>query len=187
MNRKADRPAIGTRAGLSLIVHALGFAATSHAGQRRKDADATPYINHPIALVDVLVNEAGIDDPIILAAAILHDTIEDTAATVELIERRFGPRVAAIVAEVTDDRSKLKAERKRLQIVNAAGASYEARLVKLADKICNLRDMHASPPNGWDLDRRREYFDWARAVVDQMRGTHPRLETLFDQAFAQRP
>ncbi|MCC7410822.1 MAG: phosphohydrolase, partial [Gammaproteobacteria bacterium] len=63
----------------------------------------------------------------------------------------------------------------------------EARLVKLADKICNLRDMTDAPPSDWDLGRRREYFDWARAVIDRVRGTHAGLERLFDAAFARRP
>jgi guanosine-3',5'-bis(diphosphate) 3'-pyrophosphohydrolase len=99
----------------------------------------------------------------------------------------FGARVARIVAEVTDDQALAKAERKRLQVERAAGLSPEAKLVKLADKICNLRDMHTTPPVGWSVERQREYFDWARGVVAGMRGIHKVLEDIFDAAYAGKP
>jgi GTP diphosphokinase / guanosine-3',5'-bis(diphosphate) 3'-diphosphatase len=91
------------------------------------------------------------------------------------------------VAEVTDDKSLPKAERKRLQVEHAAHISNSAKLVKLADKICNLRDVANSPPADWDVDRKRDYFDWSRAVVDRMRGTHEPLEAIFDSAYRGRP
>jgi GTP diphosphokinase / guanosine-3',5'-bis(diphosphate) 3'-diphosphatase len=171
----------------ALVVEALAFAAERHRNQRRKDPAQTPYINHPIALVRVLVLEARILDPVVLCAALLHDTVEDTGTTPNEIEARFGLAVRDVVLEVTDDKRLPKAERKRRQVIHAAGASQPARLVKLADKICNLRDVAASPPVGWDLERQWAYFDWAREVVDQIRGTHPELEDLFDAAYAQRP
>jgi guanosine-3',5'-bis(diphosphate) 3'-pyrophosphohydrolase len=172
---------------LALLLRALAFAAHKHRDQRRKDAAASPYINHPIALANVLVNEGGVTDAEVLSAALLHDTVEDTATTLEELEREFGPRVAEIVAEVTDDQRLPKAERKRLQVEHAAGLSREAKLVKLADKICNLRDVAERPPAQWDLARRREYFDWARRVVEGVRGAHPDLEAAFDRAYAARP
>jgi guanosine-3',5'-bis(diphosphate) 3'-pyrophosphohydrolase len=172
---------------LALLLKALAFAARKHRHQRRKDAQASPYINHPIALADVLVNEGGITDVEVLCAALLHDTVEDTAATHEELLNAFGSRVARIVAEVTDDKALAKAERKRLQIEHAPGLSAEAKLVKLADKICNLRDVAERPPAKWDLERRREYFDWAKRVVAGVRGVHPRLEAAFDAAYARRP
>jgi guanosine-3',5'-bis(diphosphate) 3'-pyrophosphohydrolase len=173
--------------GLATILRALSFAADKHRDQRRKDDHGSPYINHPIALARVLCDEAGVADPVVLCAALLHDTVEDTDTTADELEAAFGALVSRIVMEVTDDKGLSKAERKRLQVLHAAGASREARLVKLADKICNLRDIDRSPPVGWDLARRQGYFDWARAVVDQLRGTHPRLEALFDAAYARRP
>jgi guanosine-3',5'-bis(diphosphate) 3'-pyrophosphohydrolase len=173
--------------GLSLLVSATAFAAQKHRDQRRKDADASPYINHPIALASVLVNEAGIDDVIVVAAALLHDTIEDTATTPAELLETFGERIAGVVGEVTDDKRLPKAERKRLQVEHAPSLSTQARLVKLADKICNLRDVRRSPPVSWSLERRREYFDWAKSVVDGLRGTHGRLEQLFDAEYAERP
>jgi guanosine-3',5'-bis(diphosphate) 3'-pyrophosphohydrolase len=172
---------------LALLLKALAFAAHKHRDQRRKDAEASPYINHPIALADVLVNEGGVTDTETLCAALLHDTVEDTATTHEELVDAFGSRIARIVAEVTYDKDLPKAERKRLQIEHAPHISREAKLVKLADKLCNLRDVAERPPAKWDLARRREYFDWARQVVDGLRGVHPRLEAAFDAAYKKRP
>ena len=170
-----------------LLTRALAFAAHKHRDQRRKDAEASPYINHPIALAEVLVHEGGIDDPVVLAAALLHDTLEDTETTRDELRAAFGEEIAAIVAEVSDDKTLEKAERKQLQIEHASALSPGARLVKLADKTCNLRDVADRPPAGWDLPRRQQYFDWARSVIDGIRGTHAALEAAFDAAYARRP
>lgn len=172
---------------LAKLVEALAFAAERHSPQRRKDAAASPYINHPIAVMRVLAIEANIDDGDVLCAALLHDTIEDTGTSERELEQRFGPRVAAIVVALTDDKSLPKQERKERQVRHAPGLSREAAWVKLSDKICNLRDIAHSPPLDWPLERRREYFDWARRVVDGLRGMHAGLEAEFDRAYAQRP
>jgi GTP diphosphokinase / guanosine-3',5'-bis(diphosphate) 3'-diphosphatase len=171
---------------LALLLKALAFAAHKHRDQRRKDPEASPYINHPIALADVLVNEGGVTDVEVLCAALLHDTVEDTATTPEELGAAFGARIARIVAEVTDDKTLPKTERKRLQVAHAGELSQEAKLVKLADKICNLRDVAERAPPSWDLARRREYFDWAKRVVDGLRGAHPQLEAAFDAAYGMR-
>ena len=172
---------------LALILHALAFAAHKHRDQRRKDPRASPYINHPIALANVLMNEAGVRDAKVLCAALLHDTVEDTETTPEELQAHFGRAVRDIVLEVTDDKNLPKAERKRLQIVKAKGLSRRAKLVKLADKICNLRDIAESPPADWDLKRQQEYYDWAKRVIDRLRGTHRKLEAAFDAAYVRRP
>lgn len=178
---------MGAKKDLMLLLDAIAFSAEKHRNQRRKDAEASPYINHPIALARVLSVEAGVNDVKTLAAAVLHDTLEDTQTTYAELEERFGKKIAALVAEVTDDKSLPKAERKRLQIAHASRLSARARLVKLADKICNLRDIESSPPANWPLKRRQDYADWAKSVIDGLRGTHPRLEELFDEAYMQRP
>ena len=165
----------------ALVIDALAFAADKHRRQRRRDVDASPYVNHPIALARILAVEGGISDPAVLCGALLHDTLEDTDATPEEIAARFGERIAAIVGEVTDDKSLPKAERKRLQIVHAASISREARLVKLADKISNVRDVIASPPHDWPAQRRQGYVTWASRVIDALRGTHADLEAAFDR------
>jgi guanosine-3',5'-bis(diphosphate) 3'-pyrophosphohydrolase len=172
---------------MNKLVAAIAFAADKHRNQRRKDHEASPYINHSIALANVLANEAGVDDERVLMAAVLHDTIEDTETTEQELLRLFGKDVANIVMEVTDDKSLPKAERKRLQVQHATQTSRRAKLVKLADKICNLRDIAKSPPADWSLERKREYFDWAKAVVDGVRGVHPGLEAIFDAAYQTRP
>jgi guanosine-3',5'-bis(diphosphate) 3'-pyrophosphohydrolase len=171
---------------LGLLLAAIAFAADKHRNQRRKDAQASPYINHPIALADILKNEGGIADVVVLAAAVLHDTIEDTATTAEELVERFGREIAAIVLEVSDDKALPKAERKRLQVEHAATISQRAKLVKLADKIANLRDIRDNPPAEWSEKRKAEYFDWAKSVVDRLRGANHPLEKLFDQVYAQR-
>jgi guanosine-3',5'-bis(diphosphate) 3'-pyrophosphohydrolase len=162
------------------FVKAVAFASDKHRNQRRKDADASPYINHPIALANVLANEGGVTDATVLCAAVLHDTIEDTQTTADELKQTFGEEITSIVLEVTDDKSLDKATRKHKQIEHAPHISREAKLVKLADKISNLRDILSSPPSDWPTERKKAYFDWASKVVNGVRGVHPGLEAVFD-------
>ncbi len=168
------------------LLAAAGFAAFKHREQRRKGVKGSPYINHPLAVAGLIADEGGVADTEVLMAAILHDTIEDTLTTQAELERHFGPAVASIVAEVTDDKGQSTKLRKEMQVAHAPRLTREAKLVKLADKICNLRDVVARPPN-WDLARKQEYFDWAKRVVDGLRGVHPELEATFDRVHALRP
>jgi guanosine-3',5'-bis(diphosphate) 3'-pyrophosphohydrolase len=172
---------------LMTLFRALSFAAHKHRDQRRKDDHGSPYINHPIAVARVLCEEAGVIDTRILCAALLHDTVEDTDTSPEELDAEFGIEIRGIVMEVTDDKRLPKAERKRLQIARAASVSHAAKLVKLADKICNLRDVVEASPVSWELRRRQAYFDWAREVVERVRGTHAGLEALFDAAYLRCP
>ena len=171
---------------LGAFVKAVAFAADKHRNQRRKDAEASPYINHPIALANVLANEGGVADVTVLCAAVLHDTIENTETTPEELQAIFGPKVASVVMEVTDDKSLEKSVRKQRQVEHAPHISTEAKLVKLADKISNLRDIIASPPADWSAERKQAYFEWAARVVAGLRGVHPGLESVFDGLYARR-
>ncbi|MEZ4400675.1 MAG: HD domain-containing protein [Kofleriaceae bacterium] len=162
------------------LLSALAFAADRHRHQRRKDATASPYINHPIALAEVLWHVGGVRDPVTLVAALLHDTVEDTATSTAELAARFGPEVAATVAEVTDDKSLPKDRRKQLQVEHAPHLSTPAKLVKLADKICNLRDLIDAPPASWPPERRAAYAAWTAQVIDGLRGVCPALEAMFD-------
>lgn len=171
---------------LGAFVKAVAFAADKHRDQRRKDAEASPYINHPIALANVLANEGGVDDVTVLCAAVLHDTIEDTETTPEELQAFFGPKVASVVMDVTDDKSLEKSLRKQKQVEHAPHISTEGKLVKLADKISNLRDILASPPADWSAERKQAYFEWAARVVAGLRGVHPGLESVFDGLYARR-
>ena len=168
----------------ALLLEAVAFAAEKHRDQRRKDAEASPYINHPIALASLLKRE-GIDDVAVLCAALLHDTLEDTKTSFEELRERFGDAIASIVLEVTDDKRLAKADRKRRQVEHARAASPRAKLVKLADKICNVQDIVHAPPANWPVERKREYLRWAKEVVDELRGTHPALEAIFDGVYTE--
>ena len=163
-----------------LILKACEFAADKHRNQRRKDHARTPYINHPLAVARVLADEGGVKDAEILAAAILHDTLEDTATTRRELEREFGARIAALVSEVTDDKSLPKQRRKQLQIDHAPMKSKGAALIKVADKICNLRDLRASPPKHWTAERRQRYRQWASDVVTALPLGRHRLRRVFE-------
>jgi GTP diphosphokinase / guanosine-3',5'-bis(diphosphate) 3'-diphosphatase len=169
------------------LLKAIQFAALKHRDQRRKDKEASPYINHPIALASLLAQAGGVDDVVVLQAAILHDTIEDTQTTYDELVAEFGQEVADVVLEVTDDKTLLKHERKQLQIDTAPHKSMAATLVKLADKTCNLNDIADSPPQDWSLQRRREYFDWARKVVDGLPKVNGRMEQAFEDAWRRKP
>lgn len=163
-----------------LLLKAVDFAARKHRDQRRKDHQASPYINHPVCVALILAETGGVRDPGILAAAVLHDTLEDTGTTPGELEALFGPRICGYVKEVTDDKSLPKAARKRLQVEHAAGLSRGAALIKLGDKISNVTDVVRTPPATWDAARRGEYLDWAAAVVEQLPGVSPALEARFE-------
>jgi HD domain len=168
------------------LLSALHFAALKHSKQRRKGVDASPYINHPILVAELLARVAGVSDPGTLQAAILHDTLEDTETTPAELDERFGPEVRSLVEELTDDKSLPGKERKRLQIEHARQLSPAARLIKLADKTANLTDLNASDPVDWPIERKWGYLEWAAQVVAELRGSSAPLEQLFDEIAAEK-
>ncbi len=165
-----------------LLVEVIRFASEKHKYQTRKDG-RIPYINHPIEVAYLLV-KVGETDAALLAAALLHDTIEDTKTSDKEILERFGQEVLNIVKEVTDDKKLSKYERKQAQIDHAPHLSRSAKLLKLADKTCNVQDIIKRPPGGWSVKRKMQYLDWAEAVVNGMRNTNEELENLFDEYVA---
>jgi (p)ppGpp synthase/HD superfamily hydrolase len=168
------------------LLAALRFAAERHRGQRRKDSDATPYINHPIAVADTLAGVGGIADLATLQAAFLHDTLEDTETSAQELEALFGPEVTSVVQELTDDKTLPNQERKRLQVEHAPRLSLAAKQIKIADKVCNMTEISAAQPSTWSLQRKREYLDWAERVVAGCRGCNRQLERHFDVVLRQR-
>jgi guanosine-3',5'-bis(diphosphate) 3'-pyrophosphohydrolase len=114
----------------------------------------------------------------------LHDTLEDTATSPEEIRTQFGEEVLALVLEVTDDKSLPQQVRKQHQIESAPHKTRNAKLLKLADKICNVRDLIDSPPRSWSLGRKREYLLWTEKVVAGLRGASARLESHYDELLA---
>jgi guanosine-3',5'-bis(diphosphate) 3'-pyrophosphohydrolase len=175
--------------GIELIFKALEFASGRHRAQFRKGQDRTPYINHPIQVANVLVNEAGEKDPVLLSAAILHDVIEDTVNSTEekqdlidKISEIFGKEVLSVTMEVTDDKTLDKKVRKQLQIDEASHKSVNAKKLKIADKIMNIRDITHDPPADWPVQRIIEYIDWSEKVVSGLRGVNKILEDKFDES-----
>ena len=169
-------------ASTTVLLKAVQFAADKHRKQRRKGKDASPYINHPIGVAHLLADVGGITDIDTLVAAILHDTVEDTKTTLRELEKQFGRAVRSVVEELTDDKSKKKALRKRLQIEHAPHLSRQAKAIKMADKISNVQDVTEHPPKKWRLARRIAYLNWTEKVVAGCRGTSDGLERYYDKA-----
>jgi GTP diphosphokinase / guanosine-3',5'-bis(diphosphate) 3'-diphosphatase len=172
---------------IGTILEVLRFSADKHRSQRRKD-EKTAYINHPIEVAHKLKHVGGIVDPVVLCSAILHDTLEDTETTRDELAEHFGEEIAEVVFEVTDDLAlkadpNRKAERKQMEIDHAPRLSHRAKLVKMADKICNAEDILKAPPANWSIEERRNYIIWAKQVIDGMRGTNRALEAEFDELF----
>ena len=166
------------------LTRAYHFAAARHVDQRRKGEAAEPYMNHLTEVAELVAEATAGKDPELVIAAVLHDTLEDTSTTAAELSHLFGPTVAGLVAEVTDDKALPKAARKELQIQHASTASRNAQIIKIADKIANLRSLAASPPADWDLTRIDGYGRWALQVVDQCRAAHARLAAQFDEALS---
>lgn len=166
-------------------MEAASFAARKHTDQRRKGENGAPYINHPLEVANLLINIGGVSDFNVLIAALLHDTIEDTATKRSEISERFGEKVASIVVEVTDDKTLPKAERKQKQVEHAPHLSIEAKQLKMCDKISNIRDIINNPPSDWSVQRRLEYVDWGERVFAGLRGVNENLEKHFDELVAQ--
>ncbi|CAN5707727.1 HD domain-containing protein [soil metagenome] len=166
---------------LPKLLQAASFAAKKHIAQKRKGNDAAPYINHPLEVVNLLANVGKVEDYDILIAAVLHDTIDDTETTKEEITELFGSDICEYVLEVNDDKSLPKAERKQKQIEHAPHLSQGAKLIKLGDKISNIRDVMENPPDGWSDERQLEYVNWGEKVVAGLRGANENLENHFDE------
>lgn len=166
---------------INKLLEAASFAAKKHTGQTRKGDDAQPYINHPLEVANLLSNVGKIEDFDVLIAAILHDTIEDTETSATEITELFGETVCGYVLEVTDDKNLPKQKRKQLQVEHAPHLSTGAKLIKLADKISNITDVMNNPPAGWSIERRLEYINWGKNVVDGLRGANENLEKHFGE------
>jgi GTP diphosphokinase / guanosine-3',5'-bis(diphosphate) 3'-diphosphatase len=160
------------------ILHAACVAAQWHAQQRRKGAAKEPYVNHLIEVAYLVASSGASED--VVCAALLHDAIEDQGITAATIAGMFGAEVAAMVCEVSDDKRLPKAERRALQIEHAPHLSPGAKLVKLADKISNVRSIVSSPPADWPPQRRLEYVEFCCKVVAGLRGVDAALEKTFD-------
>ena len=162
------------------ILKAVEFAAEKHKNQKRKGNNSIPYINHCIQVANMIAETGKINDREVLIAALLHDTIEDTKTKEHEILELFGQEVLDLVLEVSDDKTLPKMVRKQLQIDNAPKKSTKAKLIKIADKTCNIRDIILNAPTDWTIERKTEYLDWAEKVVISLRGTNQAMEDIFD-------
>lgn len=167
---------------MNIVEKAELFAREKHKGQTRKGAAQENFVNHLEEVVQVLM-DCGVDDPAVLAAAWLHDTIEDAHVPYEKLQDFFGTEIADIVQEVSDNINLSKEDRKRKQVESAPLKSPKAKLIKIADKISNLKSVIASPPIDWNLERKCEYFIWSNMVVSGCRGGNPNLEAKFDDVY----
>jgi GTP diphosphokinase / guanosine-3',5'-bis(diphosphate) 3'-diphosphatase len=167
---------------LTEVLRAVDAAARWHADQKRKGAASEPYVNHLIEVAMLVAQATEGTDPELVMAAMLHDAIEDQEVPRDLIAEMFAESVAALVEEVTDDKTLPKEERKLLQVDHAGKLSPRAKILKLADKTSNLKSIGTSPPEGWSVERRLDYVMWARGVATGLRGVSPWLENQFDEA-----
>lgn len=165
---------------LQPILKAVAFAAEKHVGQFRQNAAHTPYIIHPIGVAKSLWHEANVRSTNVLVAALLHDTLEDTATTAEEIEQHFGPRIRYTVEELTDPSELSKQERLQRQVDHAPLMSLNAQLVKLADRLYNIRDMRVTPV-GWSEEKVNNYREWGTKLLQALQGTNEQLEKALEE------
>jgi GTP diphosphokinase / guanosine-3',5'-bis(diphosphate) 3'-diphosphatase len=165
------------------VLKAALFAAEKHANQRRRGARAQPYIQHPLEVALMVAQALPQRDTNLIQAALLHDCLEDAEVTYSQLEEEFGADVAALVLEVTDDKSLPKQTRKNLQVESAPRKSARAQYIRVADKISNLRSILNDPPIDWTPERQREYVRWAKAVIDRLTSPPPSLKEEFDWTY----
>jgi GTP diphosphokinase / guanosine-3',5'-bis(diphosphate) 3'-diphosphatase len=165
-----------------IIFKALEFASVKHKGQKRKD-DFTPYINHPVKVAEILVQIGDVEDEQIIAAALLHDTIEDTETEPHELEEIFGKTITDYVLEVTDDKNISKRKRKEFQILNAKNLSKGAALIRVADKIANLKDIANNPPLNWNNKRKLKYFEWTKKVISNLNTDNEKLLDYYNEVY----
>lgn len=145
----------------------------AHAGQKRKDG--RPYATHPAAVRDILVNELGVSDEDVLVAALLHDVVEDTRVPLSEIEERFGPRVAGMVGLLSKVPEPGEPEGLMVDRYYAGlrAAEPAVRQIKVADRVHNLREMHAAT-----AEFRERYLVETRRLLDDVLAGAPGLELL---------
>lgn len=168
--------------GIEVVLQAARFAAARHDGQTRKGAKREPYVVHPLEVATLVARATHGADIEVIAAAILHDTVEDTGTSSAEIAAEFGGRIRDLVAEVTDDKSLAKNEQKRVQIETLSGRSTGAKLIRLADKTSNLRSLASDPPRNWSFDEAHRYIAFCRQIGDVARDVSPWLGSELDRA-----
>ena len=168
-------------AGLRLVSEAADFAARRHSGMARKGRGNEPYVNHLAEVANLLATATDGTDAELVAAGWLHDTIEDAGTTAQELDKVFGQRVTDIVAEVTDDMSLSKDQRRQKQVADAPKKSPAAKLIKVADKISNIRARIRPQPSTEEREDLNDYLGFAEKVVAGCRGVNAMLDRTFDE------
>lgn len=163
-------------AEIDLILAAIEFATDKHKDQVRKNKDKSPYITHPLLVTLYLVEDGKVRDSQLITAALLHDTVSDSVATSDEIQKKFGKQVALYVGEMTEDKGAPRAERKRRQVIAAAHQSLGAAQIRMADQLCNLKELRTTPPEDWNRTRIDEYYHWSQSVLDRLPTANPELK-----------
>lgn len=167
----------------TLFAKAIVFACEQHRGQKRTEADGeVDYVVHPIRVAEHLRRLAGVDDIEILCAAVLHDTIEDSGTRYDELAESFGDRVAAIVAELTNDSRLPKASRHEDMIRRAATMSREAKMIKLADRYDNMLSVTTA-----DRGKRHRILEETPRLLTALRGACPALESAIESLLSTLP
>jgi (p)ppGpp synthase/HD superfamily hydrolase len=166
--------------GLRLVSEAADLAARRHNGMQRKGRGSEPYINHLAEVANLLAAATDGADAELVAAGWLHDSIEDTETTHDELAQKFSERVAALVVEVTDDMTSPKDRRRQQQIIDAPKKSPGAKLIKIADKISNVRARILPEPSLGEREDLIDYVAWAEKVVAGCRGGNVVLDRSFD-------
>jgi guanosine-3',5'-bis(diphosphate) 3'-pyrophosphohydrolase len=164
---------------LNLVIRAAYFAGEKHRLQRRSDVEQTPYINHPLELAHILTEEGGINCLDTICASLLHDTLEDTDTSSDELKKHFGDVIASIVMEVSNDMTLSSQQRRVYELEKVVSLSHKAKLVKIADKLANIRDVSTMPPMGWTREKKQDYFDFALEIINQIGSVSPRLHQIF--------
>lgn len=165
---------------LEKLLKAIEYAAKKHERQVRKNIEKTPYIIHPIGVAELIWNVGNVRSINVLISAILHDTLEDTDAKENEIKTLFGPRVLYTVKELTNDSNLSTEENKQRQVDHASSMSLDAQLVKLADRLYNVKDLK-NPPLNWSIDKINNYYDWGEKLLKSLKGTNETLEIALEE------
>jgi len=165
------------------FMESLEFAAYRHRFDKTKNDE--PYINHIIDVCRLITVVGEENDEEVLVAAALHDTVEKTGTKASDINFQFGEKVFQLVLEVTDHSTGNDTDKFNQQLQRVESLSKKARLIKLADKISNVKSLLSFPPAGWDLEKRSLYINWADRIIQALRGTNEKLEAFYDELIAE--
>jgi len=162
-----DRGALNEKDAEAVLGAAI-FATEKHKSQVRSNEKKTPYIIHPIEVADLVMKIGHVYDKDVLITALLHDVMDDTQTTYEQITSLYGTKVSSYLEEMTSKQGLSLKEQKKQQIMQAFRQNPSVAIIKLSDKLSNLKTLATSPPPSWSRDRIDQYFQWAQTVIENL-------------------